>query len=221
MLTWMVVSSLSPPKKPSPQAGALPKQRQPLLLEDVGINKYYQGTTIQHIAAAKIRITAKKVGLFTFKNLNALTIKQLQITTYPSRNPSNHRQQLSSTAIFAEVVNTFGQNKSAWGHIADLEIDNFTWRRIGAAGSIQVICQARKVDGDLRSNRIRLQRVRLQHPPKQQTIWAPEAFWNKARQCFDIPGRYRAQSPLGTAYNRGIRVGLDFTLKALPPNTTD
>ncbi|MBF0262165.1 MAG: hypothetical protein HQL97_10070 [Magnetococcales bacterium] len=63
--------------------------------------------------------------------------------------------------------------------------------------------------------RIEFRQAELENPAKHQRITSSRIDWNESSRSFEIAESYRAESPLGHAVARGLRVGLDFAFSPL------
>lgn len=79
----------------------------------------------------------------------------------------------------------------------------------------QIHLEARHAQVDKDRGHIRMTAATMKHVQQNKTIVSETVFWDEAKQVFEIPGRYYAESPKGHAIAHGLQVGLDFSLKAL------
>ncbi|MEO5334843.1 MAG: hypothetical protein H7839_22760 [Magnetococcus sp. YQC-5] len=79
----------------------------------------------------------------------------------------------------------------------------------------QIHLEARHALVDPDRGQIRMTAATMKQLHQNKTIVSETVFWDEAKQVFEIPGRYYAESPKGHAMAQGLQVGLDFLLKAL------
>lgn len=63
--------------------------------------------------------------------------------------------------------------------------------------------------------RIEFHQAELENPKTSQKITSGRIDWNETSRSFEIRETYRAESPSGHAFARGLRVGLDFSVSPL------
>ena len=184
-----------------------------LTTQKIKSSLYKEGRLTEIISADNITVRSRRFGLFRFRNMNEMVIRNLSVDFCLEQNGGNSTVRQS---LLGSIQNGFQdtadstQHSSRIGRITAVTIEGFHYVSRGPSQLIYLECEAKRGEMKQNSKKLKLINCILMQPANAKKIVAKKAYWDEEAQRFEINGSYKIITPTGTTSGTGLAIDLYF-----------